>query len=494
MLATRNLLRRRLASTNALLAVVCLAQFMVILDVSIVNIALPSIRDGLGFSTTGLQWVVNAYTLTFAGLLMLGGRSADLLGRRRVFLAGTAMFALSSLACAVASSRGLLIGARGVQGIAGAVSSPATLSIITSTLPEGRERNRGLALWGAMGAAGASSGALLGGALTQWFGWQAIFLINIPLGAVVVGLGLLAIPAIAPVNAHGRHFDALGATLITAGLISVTFGIVRTDTLGWGSTGVLAPLAAGVLLLGAFGFVEARVARSPLIPLRIFRIRRLRAANLIVLLMYGANFPAWFFITLYLQQVLHYSAIEAGLAFLPMTLSIFTGSTLSPRLVARFGPRRVIVAAMASMSAGMLLLTGIAPGGTYAGTVLAGAILTAGGMGFSLVPATIVAMQGVAGAESGVASGLLNTSRLMGGALGLAILSTIASTQTRGDADVSAARALTDGFDLAFTVAVGFALVAGVIAAVALRPAAQASELVELTEPLEADERDALAA
>src|ERR1700761_694148 len=198
MLATKNALQGRLNSTNALLAVVCLAQFMVVLDISIVNVALPSIRAGLGFSTTGLQWVVNAYTLTFAGLLMLGGRAADLLGRRRVFLVGTAMFALSSLACALAASRGLLIGARGIQGIAGAVSSPATLSIITSTLPEGRERNRGLALWGAMGALGASSGALLGGALTQLIGWQAIFAVNVPLGAVVVGLGLRAIPPIAP--------------------------------------------------------------------------------------------------------------------------------------------------------------------------------------------------------------------------------------------------------------------------------------------------------
>ncbi|MHB1570840.1 MAG: MFS transporter, partial [Solirubrobacteraceae bacterium] len=230
MTSTRNLLKRRLASTNALLAVVCLAQFMVILDVSVVNVALPSIRRGLGFSTTGLQWVVNAYTLTFAGLLMLGGRSADLLGRRRVFLTGTAMFSLCSLLCALAASQTLLIGARGLQGVAGAISSPATLSIITSTLPEGPERNRGLAAWGAVGALGASSGALLGGALTQWLGWPAIFAINVPLGAVVVGLGLLAIPPIAPVTDRHRHFDALGATLITAGLIALAYGIVRSDT------------------------------------------------------------------------------------------------------------------------------------------------------------------------------------------------------------------------------------------------------------------------
>jgi EmrB/QacA subfamily drug resistance transporter len=492
--ATRNLLQRRLSSTNGLLAVVCLAQFMVILDVSIVNIALPSIRNTLGFSTTGLQWVVNAYTLTFAGLLMLGGRAADLIGRRRVFMVGIAMFSLSSLACAVASSRGLLIGARAVQGMAGAVTSPATLSIITSSLPEGPERNRGLGLWGAMGALGASSGALLGGVLTQSLGWPAIFAVNVPLGAVVIGLGLRAIPAIPPIKAP-RHFDATGAALITGGLIGITFGIVRTDTLGWGSTRVLGPLAAGLLALAAFVFVEAKVALVPLVPLSIFRARRLRAANMIVLLMYAANFPAWFFITLYLQQVLHYDPIDAGIAFLPMTLSIFTGSSLAPRVVARFGPRPVITVAMLSMAAGMLLLSGLAPGGTYFGTVFAGALLTALGMGFSLVPATIVAMQGVRGSQSGLASGLLNTSRLMGGALGLAILSTIAASQTRGQASVGAALALSQGFDLAFTVAAGFALAASAIAALALRsPASEQAEVVSMPERLEMEEQSALVA
>lgn len=472
MTATETFLRRRLSTPTALLVVVCLAQFIVVLDVSIVNIALPSIRAGLHFSTTGLQWVVNAYTLTFAGLLMLGGRSADLLGRRRVFLAGTAMFAASSLACALANSRGLLIGARGVQGIAGAVISPATLSLITSSLPEGRERNRGLALWGAMGGLGASSGALLGGVLTQGLGWQAIFAVNIPLGAIVVALGLVAIPRLPAIGEAGRrrHFDAPGAALITAGLIAVTFGIVRTDTLGWGSLGVLAPLAAGLLLIGGFWLVEARLAPDPLVPMRIFRVRQLRGANAVVLLMYGANFPAWFFLTLYVQQVLHLNAIETGLGFLPVTLSIFTGSTLAPRAVARLGARPLIVAAMTVMAVGMLLLTRLGPGGSYAGSVLPGAVLAALGMGFSLVPSTIVAMQGVAREASGVASGLLNTSRLMGGALGLAVLSTIADG---GSAATGTAGSVTHGFDLAFTVAAGFALVGAAVAAVALRPAAE---------------------
>ncbi|MGH2856965.1 MAG: MFS transporter [Solirubrobacteraceae bacterium] len=493
MSATTNLLKRKLASPNALLAVVCLAQFMVILDVSVVNVALPSIRHGLGFSTTGLQWVVNAYTLTFAGLLMLGGRAADLLGRRRVFIAGTALFALCSLACALATSKGLLIAARGAQGVAGAISSPATLSIITSTLPEGRERNRGLAAWGAVGALGASSGALLGGFLTQWFGWEAIFAVNVPLGAITVALGLLAIPPIAPVTDRERHFDALGALLITGGLILIAFGIVRTDTLGWGSTGVLAPLAAGLLMMAAFGWVEARVARSPLVPLRIFKIRRLRAANIVIVLLYAANFPAWFFITLYLQQVLGMDAIEAGLAFLPMTGSIFLGSTFAPRVVARFGTRPVIVTAMGGLTVGMLLLAGITPGGSYAGSVLAGAVLSALGMGFSLVPATIVSMQGVRRSESGIASGLLNTSRLMGGALGLAILSTIASAQAKVSPGTSPARALTQGFDVAFTVAAGFALAGLLVAAVALRPVTETAE-DHVVEDLVAEEEPALAA
>jgi EmrB/QacA subfamily drug resistance transporter len=453
-------------STTALLVVVCLAQFMVILDIAIVNVALPSIRTGLHFSTTGLQWVVNAYTLTFAGFLMLGGRSADLLGRRRVFLVGTALFALSSLACALANSRGLLIGARGLQGLSGAVLSPATLSIITSTLPEGPERNRGLAAWGAVGGLGASSGALLGGFLTQGFGWPAIFAVNVPLGVIVVALGLRVIPATA--RAEGtRHFDVTGAVLVTASLVSLTYGIVRTDTLGWGNSGVVAPLIAGLGLLAAFLFVEARVAEQPLMPLSIFRIGHLRAANSVVLLLYAAQFPGWFFLTLYLQQVLHYDAIEAGLGFLPMTLSIFAASTLAPRVVARFGPRPVITTGMLTSAAGFMLLSGVTPEGTYVQTVLLGAVLAALGMGLTLVPATIVAMQGVERAQSGVASGLLNTSRLVGGALGLAVLSTIAAGQA-GDAGGSAVAA-TNGFALAYHVGAVIALSGAAIAGFLLR-------------------------
>jgi EmrB/QacA subfamily drug resistance transporter len=469
--AIRAINSRRTVSAGAVLFVVCLAQFMVILDVSIVNVALPAMRRGLHFSTTGLQWVVNAYTLTFAGFLMLGGRSADLLGRKRVFLSGVGLFALSSLICTLASSRGMLIGARTLQGFAGAVVSPATLSIITSSFREGAERNRGLAAWGAIGGLGASSGALLGGFLTQGLGWPAIFAVNVPLGAIVIVAGLQVIPD-DPAHDGERHFDVTGAVLVTAGLVSLTYGIVRTDTLGWGATGVLVPIAAAVVLLAAFVYVEARVAVAPLVPLSIFRLPRLRAANMIVILLYAAQFPSWFFLTLYMQQVLGYDAIQAGLGFLPMTLTIFATSTLAPKVVARFGPRRVIAAGMLTAAAGMTYLTGLAPGGNYFGTVAPGAVLAALGMGLTLVPSTIVATQGVAAAQSGLASGLLNTSRLVGGALGLAVLSTVAAGSVHGGESV--ATGLSDGFGIAFTLATLFSLAGVAIALFGLRRSAPA--------------------
>jgi EmrB/QacA subfamily drug resistance transporter len=406
-----------------------------------------------------------------------------------VFLAGTALFALSSLVCALANSRGLLIGARGLQGLSGAVLSPATLSIITSTLPEGPARNRGLAAWGAVGGLGASSGALLGGVLTQTFGWPAIFAVNVPLGFAVVALGLRVIPAISRADG-ARHFDATGAVLVTASLVSLTFGIVRTDTLGWGSSGVIVPLLGGLALLAAFLYVEARVAEQPLVPLSIFRIGHLRAANLVVLLLYASQFPGWFFLTLYLQQVLHYDAIEAGLGFLPMTLSIFAASTLAPRVVARFGARRVITTGMLTSAAGFMFLSGVTPGGTYVSSVLLGAVLSALGMGLTLVPATIVAMQGIERSQSGVASGLLNTSRLVGGALGLAVLSTIAAGHT--GAATSSGAALTNGFGLAYQVGTVLALVGAAIAALRLREPAD-PEVIRLPRT-EEREHEALAA
>ncbi len=467
MTAPLTALRRR--PSSLLLLAVCLAQFMVILDVAIVNVALPSIRSGLGFSTIGLQWIVNAYTIAFAGFLMLGGRLADLLGRKRVFIVGTALFAVASLGCALADSQGLMIGARSLQGFAGAIVSPATLSIITSAFPAGSKRNRALGMWGAMGALGASSGALLGGILTQLVGWPAIFAINVPLGAAVIVLALRTVPALRAADGP-RHFDFSGATLITGALLAITFGIVRSDATGWGSLQVVGPLAAGVALLIAFVIVESRLSPAPLVPLSIFRVGNVRAANVVIVLLYAAVFPQWFFLTLYMQQVLHYSAIAAGVGFLPMTLSIFAGSTLAPRLVARFGARQVIALALLASAVGGLLLTGVAPGGTYLGTVLAGGVLSALGMGFSLVPATIAAMEGVASEQSGLASGLLNTSRLMGGALGLAVLSALASGQSHGVANL--AQGMTDGFGLAFEIGAALCLAGALLAAWLIKPLA----------------------
>jgi EmrB/QacA subfamily drug resistance transporter len=472
---TRRLPARLLQGSNAVLVLVCLAQFMVILDVSIVNVALPSIRSGLHFSTTGLQWVVNAYTITFGGFLMLGGRAADLLGRRRVFLAGTVLFSIASLLCALASSRGLLLGARALQGFGGAVISPASLSIIATTFAEGAQRNRALGVWGAMAGLGGASGVLLGGLLTQGLGWPAIFLINVPVGVAVIVASRRAIPESRGQHAH-RHFDVLGATLVTAGLVVAVYGIVRSESLGWGSTGVLAPLALAAGLLALFVLVEGRFAKAPLMPLSILRMPRLRTANLVIAMLYSAVFSMWFFLTLYMQQVLHYSAVRAGLSFLPLTLSIVLMSSIAPRLVARFGVRPVLATGMLSAAAGLALLTGMRPGASYLGTVLPGGVLGAAGLGLSLVPATIAAVQGVSAAQTGVASGLLNTSRLAGGALGLAVLSTIAASHTRGQLAHGASHlgALTSGYQLALGVGAVTCLAGALASVVLLRSRADA--------------------
>jgi EmrB/QacA subfamily drug resistance transporter len=458
-------------SPKVLLVLVCLAQLMVILDVSIVNVALPSIKHGLSFSTTGLQWVVNAYTLTFAGFLLLGGRAADLLGRRRVFLAGTALFALASLACALATSSSMLIGARALQGIGGAVVSPASLAIITTSFQEQGERNRALGVWGAMGGFGGALGALLGGVLTQSLGWPAIFLVNVPLGIVVLLVGPSLLPEGRSTLEH-RHFDLLGASLVTGALTAMVYGIVRTDTLGWGAPGVLVPLVTGITLLATFLFVEGRIAKAPLVPLPIFRMRRLRAANLVVFLLYSAVFAMWFFLSLYMQQVLHYDALTTGLSFVPMTLGVVVATSFAARLVARFGARSVMTAGMLLAAAGLALLTGVRPGGSYAALVLPGGVLSALGLGLSLVPAPIAAVSGVPPSQSGLASGLLNTSRLIGGALGLAALSTIAASQTHADliGGASNASALSSGFQLAFAASAGVSLLGALAALVLLRP------------------------
>jgi len=452
---------------RATLLLSCLAQFMVILDVSVVNVALPAIRGGLHFSEVDLQWVVNAYTVTFAGFLLLGGRAADLLGRRKVFVSGLTLFALASLAGGLADTQGMLIAARAVQGLGGAVIAPASLSILTTTFAEGRERNRAVGIWGAMGGAGGAAGVLLGGILTQLLGWRWILFINVPIGllAAVLAQRLIA-EGRDPTRA--RDFDLRGALSATLGLSLLVLGIVRTDVTGWGSASTLGLIGAGIALLVAFVVIEGRFAHAPLMPLRIFASRTLTAANIVVLLVGGSTFGMWFFLSLYLQQVLGYSPIRAGLAFLPMTLCIVVGSTVASRAVIRIGAKPLLLAGMASLTIGLLLLTGISVSGSYLSDVLVPSLLVAIGIGLSFVPATILAVAGVARREAGLASGLVNTSRLVGGALGLAILAAIATAKTNDDlrsgAAHSAHAALTNGFQLAFLVAAAFAFVGGLVA------------------------------
>ncbi|MEA2457050.1 MAG: hypothetical protein QOC95_22, partial [Thermoleophilaceae bacterium] len=334
------------AATNrarwAAVVLACVAQFMVILDVSVVNVALPSIRDGLGFSATGLQWVVNAYTLTFAGFLLLGGRAADLLGRRRVFIGGLVLFSAASLVGGLAGSQGMLIGARAVQGLGGAIISPASLAIITTTFSDGAQRNKALGAWGAMGGAGGAFGVLLGGVLTDLLSWQWILFINVPIG-VAAALLTPRFVAEGRARAGARNFDLAGALSVTLGLVAIVFAIVRTEVNGWGSAQTIVVLGAGLALIALFLAIEGRFATRPLMPLRIFRSRPLSSANAIVFLLGAGMFGMWFFVSLYLQQVLGYSPLKAGLAFLPMTLTIIVGSMVASRLTRRFGVKPLLV-------------------------------------------------------------------------------------------------------------------------------------------------------
>jgi EmrB/QacA subfamily drug resistance transporter len=453
---------------DALLLTVCLAQFMVILDISIVNVALPKIHESLGFTDTSLQWVVNAYTLTFAGFLMLAGRATDLLPRRQVFLVGVGLFTAASLGCALADGQAVLIGARAIQGFGAAVISAASLAIVTGNFKEGTERNRALGLWAAMGGVGGSAGVLLGGALTQGFDWPAVFIINVPVGLAVLLTARRVIPQAGAV-AQDRKLDVPGAVLISGGLTAIVYGIVRTDSLGWGAPGVLVPLALGIVLLGLFTLVEGRLAADPLIPLDVFKMPTLRAANLIVALLFGAMFGMWYFVSLFLQEVKGENALVAGISFLPMTLLVFAGSATAPKLVARLGVRTTLGIGMSLATLGFLVLATVDAGSAYEVAILPGGMLTALGTGWSLVPATIIAVKGVPPKQNGLASGVVNTSRLVGGTLGLAVLTTIATSRTNdllggGTAQLDA---LTSGYKLAFLIGAGLCL-AGATAALTL--------------------------
>jgi EmrB/QacA subfamily drug resistance transporter len=451
------------------LVLCCLAQFMVILDVSIVNVALPSIRGDLHFSATGLQWVVNAYTLAFGGFLLLGGRAADLLGRREVFAGGLLLFGFASLLGGIAQTDTQLIAARAAQGLGGAVVAPATLSILATTFTEGRERNRALGLWGAMGGVGGATGALLGGILTQTLSWRWILLINVPIGIAVAVAALAVVPRAGRDAKARTSFDFSGALTVTAGLVVLTYGIVETDVHGWGSARTLITLGLGLALLATFTFMEGSLADHPLVPLRIFRNRPVTVANLVVFCMGAAAFAMWYFLSLYLQQVLGDDPIEAGLAFLPMTITIVVTSQVASRLTGRLGAGAVLSCGMLLIALGMAGLSRISADGTYVADVLFPSVVTAAGIGFSFVPVTIAATAGVRGPEAGLASGLVNTFRQVGGSIGLALLATVATQRTTSALGSHGPEAaLTEGFRRAFLVGSGFALVGAVLSATLL--------------------------
>ena len=452
------------APPGLVLLLVCLGQFMVILDVSVVNVALPSIRNDLGFSASGLQWVVNAYALTFAGFLLLGGRAADLFGRRRLLLAGLALFSLASLLDGIADSQTMLVAARALQGLGGAVLTPATLTILIATYPEGRARARALGIWSGVAAAGGASGALLGGVITQFLTWRWVFFINLPIGIAVLIAASLFVAEGAGNPEGRRHIDLAGAFTVTAGLVAVTWGIVRSQAAGWGSPEVLGAFAAGTVLLAVFVLVEARLARAPLVPLRIFSSRSIAGANLVAFGVGAALFSVWYFQSLYLQGVRGMSPLAAGLTFMPQTLAIAVGSQVSSRLIPRFGARPFLVAGPVLIAAGLLWLAQVSVGpAIWSSVIIPGALLTLGaGLAFPAV--TIAATAGVARSEAGLASGVVNTSRQVGGSLGLAGLATLAADHAAALTQVghSVPMALTGGFGLGFAGGAAIALAAGV--------------------------------
>ena len=436
------------------LGLLCVAQFMVVLDASIVNVALPSIGGALDFSQENLSWVVNAYVLTFGGFLLLGGRLADLLGRRRMFIAGLILFAIASLVGGFAGSEGVLIAARAVQGLGAAILSPAALSIVTTTFRDGAERNKALGAWGAVAGLGGAAGVLFGGILTDGLGWEWVLWINVPVALVVAAL---TPPLVAESRSESetRHFDAAGAVSVTAGLSVLVYALVDATEAGWGSTQTLGLLALSAALIAAFIAIELR-SQSPLVPFRIFRLRTLTGANVVGLLVGASLFSMFFFITLYMQQVLGYSAIKAGLSYLPLALMIIVASGIASQLVTRVGFKPVLIAGMTFIAVALVWFSQVSVGGGFVTDILGPSLVAATGLGFAFVTTTIAAVSGIRDQESGLASGLINTSQQIGGALGLAVLATIANSRTddvvaSSGGDPSAlTNALTEGFQSAF--------------------------------------------
>jgi EmrB/QacA subfamily drug resistance transporter len=452
---------------NLALALLAMTQFVVVLDAAIVNVALPSIGRELDFARDDLSWVVNAYTLVFGGFLLLGGRLSDLLGRRRMYIWGMVLFAIASLAGGLAQSDVWLVAARAVQGLGAAIVSPAALSIVTTTFTEGAERNRALGVWGAVAGSGGAAGVLLGGVLTETLGWEWVLFVNTPIG---IAAALLAPRLLGESrDASSPSFDFAGAFTVTAGLALLVYTLVDANDAGWGSAQTLVLGAISILLLAAFIVIEAR-RRYPLMPFSIFRLRTLRGANVVGLLIGMSLFSMFFFISLYMQQVLGYEPLKAGLAYLPLALLIIVSAGVASQLVTRVGFKPTLIAGMLLVAAGLIWFGQVsAPGGTYVGDILFPSMLAAVGLGFAFVPVTIASVTGTRPDEAGLASGLINTSQQVGGALGLAVLATVATGRTDdvfASGERNPAVALTQGFQDAFLAGAGLALLGALLAAV----------------------------
>jgi EmrB/QacA subfamily drug resistance transporter len=448
------------------LALLSAVQFMVVLDIAIVNVALPSIKLDLGFSQENLQWVISAYALFFGGFLLLGGRLADILGRRRIFIVGLVLFTVSSLAAGLAWSEGSLIAARAFQGLGAAIISPAALSILTTTFSEGKERNIALGVWGAVGGFGAAAGVLLGGVLTDALSWEWIFFVNIPIG--IAGLALTPLLLGESRDARVKSFDAMGAVLVTGGLMALVYGITEANDFGWGSATTWAIFAGALALLGAFVAWERRHP-EPLMRFGILRIRTVLGANVAGFILGTALFAMFLMLTLYMQQVLGYSAMKTGVAYLATAGTAIIWSGVAAQLVNKVGVKPVLVAGMSFLTIGLVYLTQVSVGGSYLGDLLPGFLLIAIGMGFAFVPISIAALAGVQPAEAGLASGLINTSQQIGGALGIAALSAIATSRTTDSVEggTQLPVALVDGFRGALWAAAAVGIV-GVLAAATL--------------------------
>ncbi|MFN8216363.1 MAG: MFS transporter [Solirubrobacterales bacterium] len=456
------------------LALLCVAQFVVVLDASIVNVALPTIGEALDFTESNLPWVVNAYVLTFGGFLLLGGRLADLLGRRRVFMAGLVLFALASLAGGLASNSGQLIAARAVQGLGAAILSPAALSIVATTFRDGAERNKALGIWGAVAGSGGAAGVLLGGVLTETLGWEWVLWVNVPIG---IAAALIAPSLIAETRAEDevRHFDIAGAVTITLSLSALVFGLLDAESAGWGSAQTILTLLAAAVLLAAFVAVERR-SRAPLVPFSIFRVRTITGANVVGILVGASLFSMFFFISLYMQQVLGYSPIKAGLSYLPLAVSIILSAGIASQLVTKVGFKPILATGMVLIAAGLVWFSQISVNGSFLTDILGPSLLAAVGLGFAFVPVTIAAVSGIEDREQGLASGLINTSQQVGGALGLAVLAAIANGIIGTSPDPAK---LVEGFQAAFLVGAVFAAL-GLLATLTLIRTSDSRAHVEL--------------